>query len=599
MMDGFLAQGIKTIVITEPYLVELSPNYYAASSIGFLGKTSSGQTYDISNFWACGCDAGLLDITNPGAQQWWWSLHPAFMGTEMAGLWTDLGEPETHPADMVHYLGGEMKVHNIYDLLWARTDFEGFSQNRPNRRFFNLTRSGYAGIQKYGVSIWSGDVQKSFGGLSVQLPMLLNMGISGIGYHNSDIGGFSNGTPSAELYERWMEYGTFCPIARAHGYDGIAQTEPWAYGPAAENICRTYIQLRYQLLPYIYTTAHQNYVSGMPLARPLFFNNPDDDNLWNESDSYMWGDAFLVSPVVQQGQTDKGVYLPEGGWIDYWTDQLYEGPGTIDVQAPVNILPLFVKEGSIIPAQGVMNYSNERPLDTLRLLMYPHPTLATTDTLYEDDDSTLAYQTGSFALTVFQQQFSISNGTASSYTMLIGAPQGSYAGMPANRIYLAEIHRITSSDTVRVNGTAISLQTSYANLRLNGGFFYDPNANVLYIQFRSQPATSYTIIAENAGTLTSVKNRGEVLPRHFQLEQNYPNPFNPSTIIGYSLSQGERVRLKIFNVLGEEVYTLVDAEKPAGSYSVVWNASMLPAGVYFCRMETPLSVETKKAVLMK
>ncbi|MEK6571439.1 MAG: TIM-barrel domain-containing protein, partial [Bacteroidota bacterium] len=225
MMSDFLAQGIKTVVITEPYISSLSSNYSVAAASGYLGQNGQGQPYVLNNWWSCGCDAGLLDLTRPSAQDWWWGKHPEFFGNELAGIWTDLGEPERHPDDMQHYLGSTAKVHNIFNLLWARTLFEGYGRFRPSQRLFNLSRSGYAGIQRYGVIPWSGDVGKSFGGLAVQLPMMLNMGMSGLAYHNSDIGGFCCGTTTPELYVRWMQYGTFCPITRAHGTG--QPTEPW------------------------------------------------------------------------------------------------------------------------------------------------------------------------------------------------------------------------------------------------------------------------------------------------------------------------------------------------------------------------------------
>ncbi|MBN1426182.1 hypothetical protein JXA88_16650, partial [Candidatus Fermentibacteria bacterium] len=281
MMREFQEQGIKTIVITEPYIVEYSPNFSEAGLRGFLAHTSSGQPYRLHNWWSCGCDAGLLDLTNPDARDWWWGKHPAFFGEELGGLWTDLGEPEAHPDGMQHTMGEARKVHNVFNLLWAKTIHDGFAAMRPNERLFNLTRAGSAGIQRYGVIPWSGDVGTEFGGLEVQLPMLLSMGMSGLAYHNSDIGGFCCGETSPELYVRWMQYGTFCPITRAHGVDYQPQ-EPWGYGAEAETICRAFIELRYRLIPYLYTMAYHNWLNGMPLARPLFFLDPTDSRLTNE-----------------------------------------------------------------------------------------------------------------------------------------------------------------------------------------------------------------------------------------------------------------------------------------------------------------------------
>jgi len=596
MMTDFLTQGIKTIVITEPYITSRSINYPTASSSGYLGRNQQGQPYVLQNWWSCGCDAGLLDLTNPEAQDWWWSKHPSFFGSQLAGIWTDLGEPERHPDDMLHYLGPTVKVHNIFNLLWAKKLFNGFAQLRPNQRIFNLTRSGYAGIQRYGVIPWSSDVGKAFGGLAVQLPMLLNMGMSGLAYHNSDIGGFCCGTTTPELYVRWMQYGTFCPITRAHGTG--QPTEPWGYGDQAESICRSFIQLRYRLLPYIYTMAYKNFTTGLPLARPLFFDYPGDENLFNESSSYLWGDAFLVSPVVQASQASKRIYLPQGVWIDYWTDSVFQGGQNLVVTTPLETMPLFVKAGSIIPMAPVMNYSDERPLDTLMLAMYPLLGKESRFTLYEDDGKTLAYQSGSFAQTLIVQN---SGGRgSSSLTIDIYRTVGVYTGQPERRVYLSEIHGIPSNPTVvRKNNQLVPRRSSYENLRGNGdGFYYDASMQRLLIHTPSVPDSSYRLEAENA-FLMGVNSEPSTLASAYGLEQNYPNPLNPSTIIGFSLPRPEYVTITVFSLLGQEVATLVAEKLDVGKHKVKWSSNGVPSGVYFYRFQAGSFLETKKMMVIR
>jgi alpha-glucosidase (family GH31 glycosyl hydrolase) len=381
---------------------------------------------------------------------------------------------------MHHTLGSTAKVHNIYNLLWAKTIFEGFGAYRPGERVLNLTRSGFAGIQRFGAIPWSGDVARDFGGLAVQIPMMLNMGMSGLAYHNSDIGGYSRIPATPELYIRWMQYGTFCPIARAHGAGEVVHgypTEPWQFGAEAEQICRTYIQLRYQLLPYIYTLAHENYETGRPLARPLFWENPNN-NLYNESSSYLWGDAFLITPIVRIGQTSKALYLPEGTWVNFWTDEFLEGGKTINVAAPISVLPLFVKAGSIIPMAPIMNYSDERPMDTLTLKVYPVQIGTSLFTLYEDDGKTLAYQSGSYALTRFTQSIG-DNGTT--LQLVIGPSMGQFAGKLQRRSYVVELHGVSIKPTdIRSNGNPLrewSLTNSLQNKR--EGFSYDKATRIL------------------------------------------------------------------------------------------------------------------------
>lgn len=446
MVTDFLSQGMKTILITEPYLVSVSKNYPAAVKNGFLARNPDGSPHLMPQWWSCGCDAALLDLTNPDAAKWWWSVHPAAFGAHVAGIWTDLGEPERHADSVMHDLGPAVKVHNIYNLLWAKTIFDGFTTLRPNERVMNLTRSGFAGIQRYGVLPWSGDVSRSFGGLAVQLPMLLNMGMSGIGYHNSDMGGYFRNPTTAELYIRWTQFSVFSPITRAHGAGENVKgspTEPWGFGPEAERICRSYLELRYALLPYNYSLAYENYRTGIPLARPLFWLEEHTDRYMNESSSYMWGDAFLVSPVVTAGETTKSVTLPQGDWYDYWTDERSFGGKDIVVPAPLDRLPLFVKAGSIVPMAPPMQFSDERPLDTIIVQIYPDVNGESNSSydLYEDDGRTTDYQKGASSLTMLKAGTKRANGSVS-LDVAISASRGTFNGKREHRVYLITIHGI-------------------------------------------------------------------------------------------------------------------------------------------------------------
>jgi len=596
MMDDFLQEGIKTIVITEPFITDQSSSYAEAASLGYVATNASGQPYLLSNWWSCNCGALLLDVTSKEAREWWWGKHPSFFGGQLAGLWTDLGEPERHPSDMVHAAGPARKVHNIYNLLWARAIYEGFHAFRPNERLFNLTRSGYAGAQRYGVIPWSGDVAKSFGGLAVQLPMMLSMGLSGLAYHNSDIGGFARGPTTPELYVRWMQYGTFCPITRAHGAGD--PTEPWAFGETAEGISRKYIELRYRLLPYIYTLAWQNNDLGLPLARPLFFAEPDNPLLANESSSYLWGDAFVVSPVVAAGQDLQRVVLPQGEWIDYWSEQSVLGGTSVVVVAPLETLPLFVRAGSIVPMQPLVHYTDQNPPDTLILRVYPAPGVEGRFTLYEDDGRSLDYQSGKHALTDLHQELSQS---ASEYRlrMRIGASVGEYDGKPRSRSYLCDVRRALSPPSwVTKNGIPIPEASSLEDLRtLPDGFTYEAPARRLLVQVATVPDSAYTIEAE--GLRFTDARGGAALPEGFTLRQNFPNPFNPSTLIEYAVPERTHVRILVFDILGREIHTVLDETAEPGLHTLEWNPEGVAGGVYFYRMEAGGFIITKKLVLLR
>ena len=498
MMADFLDAGIKTVLITEPYIVETSVNYAEASRLGYLAKDSLGHAYTLENWWSCGgCNASLLDMTDPAARLWWWGKHPPFLGRHVAGLWTDLGEPERHPGDMRHFLGTTERVHNIYNILWAKTVFEGMSRFRPGERIFNLTRSGSAGIQRYGVIPWSGDVSRSFAGLEVQLPMLLNMGMSGLAYHNSDIGGYARNPTTPELYIRWMEFGVFSPVTRAHGAGEVvhgAPTEPWQFGPEAEGICREMLRLRYRLLPYNYTMAYRNYETGLPLARPIIMMYPGDKRFTDESSSYLWGDDFLVSPVVEAGQRTKRVNFPKGEWVDFWTDELVRGGKTLEVSAPLGRIPLFVKSGSIIPMAPPMHYSDEGSLDTLTLCVYPASGGTSTSFLYEDDGKTTSYQNGSYSLAKFQQSSVKENGLLH-VTFGIGAANGRYTGKPHKRTYAVEIHRVSAPPAgVRLNGKVVPVVSSASGARFAGaGYRFDPRVSRLTVFVSGNSDSAYTL----------------------------------------------------------------------------------------------------------
>lgn len=498
MVSDFLAQGFKTILITEPYVVHPSVNFAEADSLGYFAQDATGRTFVLDKWWSCGgCEAALLDLTDPTVQRWWWSKHMEAFGSQVAGIWTDLGEPERHPDAMIHALGPAPRIHNIYNLLWARTVFEGLSHLHPERRVVNLTRSGFAGIQRYGVLPWSGDVARSFEGLAVQIPMMLGMGMSGLAYHNSDIGGYARMPTTPELYVRWMQYGVFCPITRTHGAGETVRgspTEPWQFGSEAEAICREFIRLRYRLLPYIYTYARKNYESGLPLARPLFFLDPSDPRLCNDNSSYMWGDAFLVSPIVEQGQTSKKLYLPGGNWFNFWTDELVQGGSAILADAPLDRIPLFVRSGSIIPMGPVMEYSDERDLDTLTLAVYPTDTGTASFTLYEDDGTTLAYQRDGFSLTTFTQEY-VPSAKGPNLRLRAGPSQGSFAGKLKQRVYVFDVHGMAQRPAqILCNGVMLAGPGPQGGASAGReGFRYDEDTHRLHIQALCSTDSTYEV----------------------------------------------------------------------------------------------------------
>jgi hypothetical protein len=405
----------------------------------------------------------------------------------------------------VQHVGGPADaVHNIYNLLWTRTAREAFVRERPNRRFVNLTRSGYAGIQRYGVLTWSADVQRSFGGLALQRPIMLNTTLSGLYYHSSDVGGFS-GSTSPELYTRWMQMGAFTPILRPHGVDN-EPTEPWRIGSPSLSVTRRYVKLRYRLLPYLYTMAYRAYDTGMPIVRPLFFEDPDASRLAEEDAAYLFGDSFLVAPVVQQGKRTKDVPLPPGTWINYWTDEPVQGGQTVTVDAPLDRLPLFVRKGAVVPMRPeAPDYVGHSEADTLELAVYPSES-GGQFTLYEDDGYTRAYEQGAFATTTFSQQ-TTRRDTGTTLGVTLGATQGTFEGRPDQRTYHVVAHRVfRAPDAVTLDGQTLAQRSSPAALRETAeGYAYDQAEGRLHVRTTTDVGTAREIEAQFENGLIPVE----------------------------------------------------------------------------------------------
>jgi alpha-glucosidase (family GH31 glycosyl hydrolase) len=588
--------GLKTIVITEPYVTEHSGLFAEGQSLGHFAKNAVGTSRLIPNWWSCNCNAALVDLTSPAARSWWWSKHPSFLDAGVAALWTDLGEPETHPADMMHHLGDASRIHNLYNMLWSRTIAEGWAAYRPNERLFNLTRSGWAGSQRYGTALWSGDVSKSFGGLSAQRAMMLNAGLSGLGWFHSDIGGFCCGTSPAELYIRWMQFGAFAPIMRAHGTGG--PTEPWGFGDEALAIARDLIRLRYQFIPYWYTLAHEQSVTGMPPVRPLFLLDPEDVALSNEMRAWSVGQNLIVAPVTQDGARSVTFRLPGGTWVDWWTGERISGGREVTVEAPLGRIPLFVRSGSIVPLGPVMQWSDERPLDTLVFVLHPDAGRSASLAVYEDDGISLQYRLGAFNHTSIEQTWTVFNSQPAMVFQLTSAG-GSYAGQPGVRAVILDVRLLQDAPlSINVNGRIIHPYASWGDvLQAGEGGTYDAERGRLVVLFRAAVDSAYQVIMNDA-RVTSIGGSSAV-PRGVELAQNYPNPFNGETVVRYRIEERGDVEVTVADLLGRTVATLVRRVVEAGSHQVTWNAGALPSGIYYCRLEAGGKRLVRKMVLVR
>ncbi|HSC53016.1 MAG TPA: TIM-barrel domain-containing protein [Phnomibacter sp.] len=387
MLAAFRKQSIKTILVTEPFVVQGTKNFEASKP--YLAKDASGNPYMHNQFYFG--YGGLLDLFTPEARTWFWKFYKTQTDLGVTGWWGDLGEPENHPADEYHDLSdfgisrkvGANEVHNMYGHMWSKMLFENWKKHYPQKRIFFLNRAGYAGTQRYSVFPWTGDVARSWGGLKAQLPNLQSMSISGLPYIHSDAGGFTS-TPEKDevLYTRWLQMAAFTPILRPHGtaLEGLdpeahdLPSEPIFKNEPYKSIVRNAINTRYSLIPYIYTMAWEQAAQGSPMIRPMFYNGITDTALLRATEQYMFGNNLLVAPVLAPNLQTQKIYLPEGNWYNFTNNQWREGKQWIDEPLQLENIPVFVKAGSIIPIWHASKYANTAqytPDQPLTLRLYP------------------------------------------------------------------------------------------------------------------------------------------------------------------------------------------------------------------------------------
>lgn len=405
MIHQFRKEGVKTILITEPYILDTLKNFHIADSLHILATDSLGKTY-VNNEFYFGPGA-LIDIFKPQARQWFWQQYQKQIKIGVAGWWGDLGEPESHPFDQYCINGSAWQIHNVYGFYWEKMLFDNYRKYYPQTRLFDLNRAGYAGSQRWSVFPWSGDVARSWGGLQAQLPVMIHMSLSGMPFIHADAGGFAQGVKDDTLYTRWLQFACFSPILRPHG-SGIP-SEPVFFDDTTQRIVRYFMDERYRLLPYLYTTAWKAHKNGTPIIRPLFFASPADSITYSVMDEYLWGDDFLIAPVLKKEIRIRRIYLPEGVWYNWWNGRKYTGKQWIVLPVNLQTIPVFVKAGSFIPLVPVphnekgdisTDYYTSRKL-TIRY--YPSYQKEAQGEMYEDDGKTYgAYEKGAFQLLHFQ-----------------------------------------------------------------------------------------------------------------------------------------------------------------------------------------------------
>ena len=391
LTDSLHAKGVKLVTIIDPG-VKFEPGggyrvFDEGLQRGLFVKRRSGELM-VGKVWP-GLSV-LVDYTREDARRWWGDLHKVLVDAGVDGIWNDMNEP----ADFIDgsgekYMDGVfddgpyVKNRNVFALLMGRATYEGLQRLRPDRRPYVITRAGYAGIQRY-ATMWTGDNVASWDSLSLTIPMLLNVGISGEAFAGADIGGFMR-RGSGELLARWYQVAFLAPFCRNHKTCDAYDQEPWRFGQPYEDIIRRYLKLRYRFLPYLYACLDEAHRTGLPIMRPLFMADPDDAGLASVDDCFMVGDGVLVAPVLLPGQTSRRVYLPRGTWYDWWSGARIEGGQSVTVAAPLETVPMFAQGGAMVPLGPAMNHVDEKPTTCIDVEVFADASGAATGRLYDDD----------------------------------------------------------------------------------------------------------------------------------------------------------------------------------------------------------------------
>ena len=386
MISRLKDKGVKTITITEPFVLTTSNRWKEAVKQQVLATDSLGKPYTYDFYFG---NTGLIDIYNPKGASWFWSIYKGLREKGIVGIWGDLGEPEVHPTALKHYNKSADEVHNIYGHDWAGLIYKGYKNDFSKERPFILMRAGYSGSQRYGMIPWSGDVNRTWGGLQSQTEIALQMGLQGLGYMHSDLGGFAGDNLDDELYTRWLQYGVFQPIFRPHAQEEVP-SEPVYRSEEALKLSKKAIALRYALLPYNYHLVFENNTQGLPLMRPLFFEDSRSE-MNTVSSTYFWGNDFLISPVTNAGQEQQMVDFPNtGNWYDFYNNKAYFGGKSQFVNTVKTSIPTFVRGGAIIPIIDPVQSTDEYELNNFQLHYYFDQKVKKSQRLIYNDNGLLA-----------------------------------------------------------------------------------------------------------------------------------------------------------------------------------------------------------------
>ena len=392
--------------------------------------------------------SGTINFFDPKAVDWWWEhavMRIAKLGVQFVK--TDVGsalrfdEGFTPQGDF-----SADELHNLFPIAYAKAPFERFA-GYYGHRGFDHTREGYAGIQRYPF-IWAGDWGTEWQWFEPVIRAGLNIGLSGVGYWSHCMGGFEQYSEyDTDLWLRWCQFGMFSPVALLFGMDHPRYHEPWTYGSDAQRIFTQYDEMRYELLPYNYSNAWRMYHTSRPLMTPLLYDWFDDELTYNISDQFLFGESMMICPVVDKGALSRPVYFPGGRWVDLWTGERIEGRQYKSFLTPIELMPIFIREGAIIPKQPAMQWVDEKPVEEITFAVFP--SASSSFDLYEDDGLSDDYKTGGYAVTHIESR--LHDGI---WEMTVGKPEGAFR--PERHRYGVELWWDARPASVRVNGSELA-----------------------------------------------------------------------------------------------------------------------------------------------
>ncbi len=487
MIKDLKQEGFKVITIVDLHIAKVEGGGYKPYDEGmahdYFVKNPDGSVY-VGPVWPG--PSVFPDFTRSGVRDWWGTLFTDFVKMGVRGFWNDMNEPavfdpptKTMPLDTVHYVEDRKtdhrEIHNVFGMQNVRATNDGLLKLQPDVRPFVLTRAAYAGTQRYAAT-WTGDNTASWNHMRLSLSQLMGLGVSGYSFVGDDIGGF-NGSPTPDLLTRWMELGVFNPIYRNHAAKGTRNREPWVDGPEHEAIRKRYIETRYKLLPYIYTGMEEASRTGVPLMRPMYMEFPSDPALATSGEQYMFGSGLLVAPKVWPFLDPYDVILPKGTWFNYWTGETIAGGQTIKVDPPLDTLPVYVRAGTVLPQQPVVQNIDQTPSGPLELRVYPGPECS--GNLYIDDGNSFAYQKGAF----LREHFTC-DAASNQVKVHVAAAEGSYR--PWFKDLRVAVYGAGQARDVQVDGKPVKSWKNERGMVTVDGIPWTPAAHDIQIQYATR-----------------------------------------------------------------------------------------------------------------